>query len=157
MIIICGKTIAEVEKNLEMAKMAVATGMPCGIGGATIEDVKQAMAMLHKVVGSEVAITNPNYIGVPPIEDEDEIFCPVCDEPYDGEYCEHCGYDPNESNPCGESEPCEDCDYCCGCSCQSDDCEDEEKEVDPGSAFIKWLEQMNAPLDIISVAKGMFQ
>ena len=129
MIIICGKTIAEVEKNLEMAKMAVATGMPYGIGGATIEDVEQAMAMLHKVIGGEVAITNPNYIGVPPIEDKDEIFCPICDEPYD---CE--------------------CDCCC-----SDDCEDEEDEVNPGSAFIEWLERMGAPLDIISVAKGMFQ
>lgn len=149
MIIICGKTIAEVERDLELAKQAIASGAKVGIGGATLADVEKAMEMLHSAAGGEVAITNPNYIGVPPIEDEDEIYCPICDEPYDGEYCEHCGYDPN-------TDDCEcECDCCCGC--HSDDCEDEEEEVDPGSVFIQWLEQMNAPLDIISVAKGMFQ
>lgn len=148
MIIICGKTIAEVERDLELAKQAIASGAKVGIGGATLADVEKAMEMLHSAVGGEVAITNPNYIGVPPVEDEDEI-CPICDEPYDGYYCENCGYDP-------DTDDCEcECDCCCGC--HSDDCEDEEEEVDPGSAFIEWLEQMGAPLDIISVAKGMFQ
>ena len=117
MIIICGKTIAEVERDLELAKMAIASGAKVGIGGATIGDVEKAMEMLHSAVGGEVAITNPNYIGVPPIED---IYCPNCDEPYDGEYCENCGYDPNEG------ECCDECDCCCGC--HSDDCEDEEDD-----------------------------
>ena len=43
MIIICGETIAEVERDLETAKMAIATGAPMGVGGATIEDVEKAM------------------------------------------------------------------------------------------------------------------
>ena len=149
MIIICGKTMAEVEKNLEMAKMAIATGMPCGIGGATIEDVEQGMQMLRSMMGNNAPISNPNYIGVPPIE---EIYCPICDELYDGEYCENCGYDPDNEDECCD---CDECDCCCGC--HSDDCEDEEEEVDPGSAFIQWLEQMGAPKDIIAIAKGMFQ
>ena len=36
MIIICGNSIEEIEQNLEMVKMAVASGAPCGVGGATI-------------------------------------------------------------------------------------------------------------------------
>lgn len=148
MIIICGKTIAEVERDLELAKMAIASGAPMGIGGATIGDAEQAMEMLRNMMGGKVApITNPNYIGVPPIEEEDEEICPNCGEWWDGYYCPNCGYDPDNEDEC-----CDECDCCCGCHC-----EDEEEEVDPGSAFIQWLEQMGAPLDIISVAKGMFQ
>ena len=121
MIIICGKTIVEVEKNLEMAKQAIASGMPCGIGGDTIADVEQAMEMLHRMVGGgNTAITNPNYIGVPPIEDEDEI-CPNCGESYDGYYCECCGYDPDTDDCEGE------CDCCCGCHSAED--EDETAEL----------------------------
>ena len=110
MIIICGKTIAEVERDLEMAKQAIASGMPYGIGGENIEDVEQAMGMLSAMADNE-PISNPNY--VPPhtcgcscdycdcnvcgsCEDEDEIYCPNCGEPYNGEYCENCGYNPNE-------------------------------------------------------------
>jgi hypothetical protein len=152
MIIICGKTIAEVERDLELAKQAIASGAKVGIGGATLADVEKAMEMLHSAVGGEVAITNPNYIGVPPVEDEDEDeICPNCGAWWDGYYCENCGYDPdNEDECCG----CDECDCECGHSCCK--CEDED-EVDPASAFIQWLEQMGAPLDIISVAKGMFQ
>lgn len=60
MIIICGKTIAEVERDLEMAKQAIASGMPYGIGGENIEDVEQAMGMLSGVVDN-TPISNPNY------------------------------------------------------------------------------------------------
>lgn len=124
MIIICGKTIAEVERDLEMAKMAIASGAPMGIGGATIGDAEQAMEMLRNMMGGEVAsITNPNYIGVPPIEDE-EIYCPNCDEPYDGEYCENCGYDPDNEDECCD---CDECDCECGHSCCK--CEDEDDGV----------------------------
>ena len=92
MIIICGKTIAEVERDLELAKMAIASGAPMGIGGATLADAEKAVEMLHSAVGGEVAITNPNYIGVPPHTCgcscdycdcnvcggcEDEIYCPT--------------------------------------------------------------------------------
>ena len=62
MIIICGKTIAEVERDLEMAKRAIATGAPMDIGGATMADVEQAMRGLRSAVGADNApIDNPNY------------------------------------------------------------------------------------------------
>ena len=114
MIIICGKTIAEVERDLEMAKRAIASGMPYGIGGENLSDVEQAMAMLKG--GAVAPITNPNYVAPAEVEDEDEIYCPYCGEPYDGEYCENCGYDPNEDYE-DECEDCEDCDCECGHSC----------------------------------------
>lgn len=113
MIIICGKTIAEVERDLEMAKQAIASGMPYGIGGETIEDVEQALGMLHSAVGGAVApISNPNYIA--PTEDEGK-YCPNCGEVWDGCYCDCCDYDPYLEDEC--------CDCECGHSCCK--CEDE--------------------------------
>ena len=111
MIIICGKTIAEVERDLEMAKQAIASGMPYGIGGATIEDAEKGLEMMQAMMGGAVApIDNPNYI--PPkecgcscdhcacnacgsCEDEDADICPECgatyDEGWNGEVCDNCG------------------------------------------------------------------
>jgi hypothetical protein len=92
MIIICGKTIAEVERDLEMAKQAIASGMPYGIGGETIEDVEQAMDMLSSVADN-APISNPNY--VPP--HSCGCSCDYCD-------CNVCGGCEDE-----EDDPCEDC------------------------------------------------
>lgn len=125
MIIICGKTIAEVERDLEMAKQAIASGMPYGVGGATIADAERGLEVLRAVCGEQNApIDNPNY--VPPHscgcscdhcnydhypcddegEDEDADLCPECgadyDEGWDGEVCTNCGYgdeDEDESIP----------------------------------------------------------
>lgn len=102
MIIICGKTIAEVERDLEMAKQAIASGMPYGVGGETIEDVEQAMEMLHSAVGGAVApISNPNY--------EPPHSC--------GCSCDHCdcgGCEDEEEYPCEDCEgECEGCDNYC--------------------------------------------
>ena len=89
MIIICGKTIAEVERDLEMAKAAIATGAPIGVGGATIEDVEKALHGLRSAAGENNSpISNPNY--------DSRWSCPECgaDYPYwDGELCANCGYD----------------------------------------------------------------
>lgn len=85
MIIICGNSIAEVERDLEAAKAALATGAPMAIGGATMADVEQALLGLRNAVG----ITNPNY-DIEPWDDEDE--CCGCD-------CDCC---------CGCSCECED-------------------------------------------------
>lgn len=109
MIIICGKTIEEVERDLEMAKQAIASGMPYGVGGATIEDVEQALLMAKNIGTPPAPISNPNY--TPPCgliscdhcncdrcpcDDEDEDTCPECgaiyDEGWDGEVCDNCGY-----------------------------------------------------------------
>ena len=112
MIIICGNSIAEVEHDLELAKQAIASGMPYGVGGATIEDAEKGLEMLSAIAGN-APIDNPNY--VPPhscgcscdyctcnvcggCEDEDEDVgdCPKCgatyDEDWDGEICDLCGY-----------------------------------------------------------------
>jgi hypothetical protein len=124
MIIICGKTIAEVERDLEMAKQAIASGMPYGVGGATIEDAERGLEMLS-AIADNAPIDNPNY--VPPHscgcscdyctcnvcggcedeeEEEDVDICPECgadyDEGWDGESCTNCGYgeeDEDESIP----------------------------------------------------------
>ena len=85
MIIICGATIAEIERELEMAKRAIATGAKVGIGGATIEDVEKAMSMLKGECDMVDPISNPNYIDPDPI-DECEDTCPDCE----GECCGCC-------------------------------------------------------------------
>ena len=59
MIIICGKTIAEVEHNLEMVKMAIASGANVGVGGATIADVEKALEMGVAMMGGAVPNTPP--------------------------------------------------------------------------------------------------
>lgn len=59
MIIICGKTIAEVERDLEMAKMAIASGAKVGVGGATIADAEKALEMGVAMMGGAVPSTPP--------------------------------------------------------------------------------------------------
>lgn len=46
MMMVCGNSIEELEQNLAMLKMAVATGAMMGCGGATLADVEKGMAML---------------------------------------------------------------------------------------------------------------
>jgi hypothetical protein len=103
MIIICGKTIAEVERDLEMAKQAIASGMSYGVGGATIEDVEQAMAGLRSAVGEDnTAIDNSNCTSPCGCncgcgcscyeEDEGEDTCPECGGYMVDGYCEDCGF-----------------------------------------------------------------
>lgn len=127
MIIICGRTIAEVERDLEMAKAAIATGAPMGIGGATMADVEQALRGLRQAVGCE--ISNPNYVGVPPIEDEEIETCPVCDCELDEDgYCDNCGY-PDE---------------------EEDEDEDEDEIVPPVvAALVEMLRHLGADEDTI--------
>lgn len=60
MIIICGNSVAEVERDLEMMKLAIASGKPIGIGGATPSEVEKALATLKQYMGGAVApTTNP--------------------------------------------------------------------------------------------------
>lgn len=92
MIIICGKSIEEIEQNLAMVKMAVASGAPCGVGGATMADVKKALQMAEHM-GLPTAISNPNY--VPDEWDDVPECCPDCGsvvdyDPYT-DICEDCG------------------------------------------------------------------
>ena len=91
MIIICGNSIEEIEQNLHMAKMAVASGMPCGVGGATMADVEKALQMMEHM-GLPSAITNPNYTPAP-------WTCPDCGAPLNriGE-CTECEYPYEEED-----------------------------------------------------------
>ena len=47
MLIICGNSIAEVEQDLAMAKMAMASGASVGLGGNSIEDAERALHFLN--------------------------------------------------------------------------------------------------------------
>lgn len=138
MIIICGKTIEEVERDLEMAKAAIATGAPIGVGGATMADVEQAMRGLHEAVGANNApIDNPNYISPCGCscyeeEDEDEDVCPECGATYDDGWC---------------GDHCEDCGY----NCDEEEEEDEDEIVPPAlPAFVKLLRYLGADEDTIN-------
>jgi hypothetical protein len=101
MIIICGKNIREIEQNLEMVKMAMASGMPCGVGGATMADVEKALRMMEHM-GLPTAISNPNYIPDAP------ECCPDCgsvvDYDPDTDTCDDCGrgYEEEEVDPLEE-------------------------------------------------------
>lgn len=101
MIIICGNSIEEIEQNLHMAKMAVASGMPCGVGGATMADVEKALQMMEHM-GLPTAISNPNYIPDAP------ECCPDCgsvvDYDPDTDTCDDCGrgYEEEEVDPLEE-------------------------------------------------------
>lgn len=102
MIIICGKNIREIEQNLEMVKMAVASGAPCGVGGATMADVEKALRMAEHM-GLPTAITNPNY------NPEAHLWhCPDCGEMADydpdTDTCECCGRGLEDEYPCGDGE-----------------------------------------------------
>lgn len=102
MIIVCGNSVEEIKQNLQMVEMAVASGMPCGVGGATMADVAKAMQMMEHM-GLPTTITNPNYV-----PDPDPWCCPDCGEMsgYDAETdsCENCGRGYEDEYPCGDGE-----------------------------------------------------
>ena len=127
MIIICGKTIEEVERDLEMAKAAIATGAPMGIGGATMADVEQALHGLREAVGADNApIDNPNYTA--PCG-----CCCDCDcDPMSDEECDNCEYYEDE-----EEEEYED--------------EEEDEITSPAlTAFVELLRHLGADADTIN-------
>lgn len=89
MIVVCGNSIEEIEQNLAMVKMAVASGAPCGVGGATMADVEKALQMAEHM-GLPTAISNPNY------DPHSHLWhCPDCGEMAeydpDTDTCEYCG------------------------------------------------------------------
>lgn len=97
MIIVCGNSVEEIKQNLHMVEMAIASGAPCGVGGATMADVEKAMQMMEHM-GLPSAISNPNYAPAPWI-------CPDCGAPLNriGE-CTECEYPYEDEYPCGDEE-----------------------------------------------------
>ena len=77
MMMVCGNSIEELEHDLAMLKMAVATGATMGCGGATLADVEKGVAALG---GTLPTATEPTCCGcnctckAEPcwVEDEDE-------------------------------------------------------------------------------------
>lgn len=56
MFVICGNSIEELERDLEIMKMAVAFGKTCGIGGGSIEEIELGMEMVRGFVEEEPEI-----------------------------------------------------------------------------------------------------
>ena len=139
MIIICGNSIAEVERDLEAAKAALATGAPMAVGGATMADVEQALLGLRNAVG----ITNPNYD--PCYGCSNWMPNGECRVAYD---C-----DEDEDECCGCDCDCE----CCGCGCQCEDEEDEVEEEDEPTkpTFTEWLTAIGAPVQLVEMAERL--
>ena len=134
MIIICGRTIAEVEHDLEMAKAAIATGAPIGVGGATLADVEQAMRGLYTAMGEhsptehkcDCVCGGGICYGCGCAEEEEVEICPVCDCELDEDgYCDNCGY-PDE--------------------------EEDEDEVS-NEDFVAWLKENDAPNYLVQLAE----
>ena len=102
MLVICGNSVAELEKELEMLKMAVSTGAMMGCGGSTIGGVEQALKALTSAVGGTSPIVEDKChcdccccgCNCEDEYDDEEIeYCPNCGDILDEDgYCENCGY-----------------------------------------------------------------
>lgn len=78
MMMVCGNSIEELENDLAMLKMAVATGATMGCGGSTLADVEKGVAMMGGVLPTA---TEPTCCGCNctckaepyEVEDEDDV------------------------------------------------------------------------------------
>ena len=111
MLVICGNSVAELEQELKMLKMAVSTGAMMGCGGSTIGNVEQALKALTSAVGGTSPIVEDKCncdccCGCNcDCEDEEIEHCPICGDILDEDgYCWTCGY-PDEDNEEEEEEP----------------------------------------------------
>lgn len=144
-IVIGGHSIEELEMNLAMAKKAIAMGVPCGIGGSSIEDVEQGMNLMRSMMGDNAPISNPNY--VPPHNcgcSCDYCNCTVCgscEDEEEDEYCPECG---NVLDADG---------YCDNCGYPDSECEDEDEELPPAlQSMVDMARAMGVPNEIIQSA-----
>lgn len=64
-IVLVGNSIAELENDLAMCKVAVASGKTMGVGGSSMEDVEKALGGLCKALG----------IPTPTIPKREEVIC----------------------------------------------------------------------------------
>lgn len=152
MLVICGNSVAELEQELKMLKMAVSTGAMMGCGGSTIGDVEQALNALSSVVG-----------GVPSTADEcncvscggncdcccgcdEEIeYCPNCGDILDewGD-CENCGYPDADLMESEERSPYEE-----------EDCDPKEVDYDDPDPYDRDEMRVDEPtLDMYEMLKG---
>ena len=137
-LVICGNSVAELEQELKMLKMAVSTGATMGCGGSTIGGVEQALKALTSAMG----------VDTPPIvsqcncecdccccdcnceeDDEDEI-CPICGDILEDGYCYTCGY-PDEDE------------------------EEDDDELSPSAILAKLLETLEDRDELTPVLGGI--
>lgn len=136
MIVICGNSVAELEKELEMVKLAISTGAVMGCGGATVGAVEKSLSALMSAVG-----------GVSPLADyAEECNCASCggncdcccgydavEDEYDDEEIEYC---PNCGDILDENGDCENCGY------YWEDAEEDDDEPSPSALLTKLSEML---------------
>jgi hypothetical protein len=117
MLVICGNSVAELEKELEMLKLAISTGATMGCGGSTIGGVEQALKALTSAVGGTSPIVEDkcncdccccdcNCDCEDEYDDEEIEYCPNCGDILDEDgYCESCGYYWEDAEEDDDDEP----------------------------------------------------
>lgn len=75
-IVLVGNSIAELERDLAMCKVAMASGKTMGIGGSSMEDVEKALGGLCKALG----------IPTPPIPKREQVVCSCYADEDEDEY-----------------------------------------------------------------------
>lgn len=108
MMVICGNSVAELEKELEMLKLAISTGAMMGCGGATLGETEKALSALKSAVGDVPPIIedcgcNCECCGCCDCEDDEDEICPICGDVLDDGYCYNCGY--SDEDEMEEEEP----------------------------------------------------
>lgn len=113
MLVICGNSVAELEKELEMLKMAVSTGAMMGCGGSTIGGVEQALKALTSAVGVDTPPTasqcncecDCRCCGCNCEEDDEDEICPICGDILEDGCCYTCGYPDEDEEEDNDDEP----------------------------------------------------
>lgn len=154
MIVICGNTIAELEKELEMLKLAISTGATMGCGGATVNAVEKSLSALMSAVG-----------GISPIADYakeiEECNCIACNGNCD--CC--CGYDPVEDEYDDEEiEYCPNCGdildedgYCENCGYYWEDAEEDDNELSPSALLTELSEMLEDRGELTPIIGGLLE
>lgn len=155
MIVICGNTVAELEKELEMLKLAISTGATMGCGGATVNAVEKSLSALMSAVG-----------GVSPIADHaeeiEECNCVSCggncdcccgydaveDDEYDDEEIEYC---PNCGDILDENGYCENCGY------YWEDAEEDDDEPSPSVLLTELSEMLEDKGELTPIIDGLLE
>ena len=103
MMVICGNSVAELEKELEMLKLAISTGATMGCGGATLGETEKALSALKSAMGDTSPIVEDcgcECCGCCNCEDDEEEICPNCGDILDEDGdCYTCGYHYEDEEP----------------------------------------------------------
>jgi hypothetical protein len=55
--VIVGNTIEELEQDLEMLKVTLKSGKMCAVGGSSVAEVENGLAMMKQMMGAELGVT----------------------------------------------------------------------------------------------------